>query len=533
MERPILAMIRLLAALAAASFLGGSTCVLAQEVIWQKSGGAPSAALAGRATSIGDLNADGVRDLLVSRLHRDDNGTIEQVVVVSGADGSDIQVLAEPAPAGEFGWALAELEDVDGDGVPDFAIGASALDFGGIEKAGAVFVHSGSDRSVLWSIGGEDEDIRFGAALALGADADGDGLRDLLVGVPQWLNVDGIGRDHETGKVFLVSAVDGTVLREWKGERKKDHFGIRCVDSGDLNADGIPDFLVAASYDRTSIEGKVYAYSGSDGALLFERAGAFPAQSFGFALAGVGDVDGDGFGDALVGAPEGTGIGTGRVFVLAGPDGAELAEIPGQSNGDFFGIAVAGPGDVSGDGVADLLIGSLAIVDGVSDAGRAALYSGANLRLLRTFREVEPHSANHYGKTLVALGDIDGDGGGDFGIASPNAEAVENNEGLLVAHAGDDLFLEASDSTVAAWDRLDLHTRGGAGGAFHLLAIVAVNDAPWFFVLDRGALDGHGESTFSATVPAGLSGLELDLLAFATAPGVPAVASAVETLFLE
>src|SRR5690606_15555069 len=132
---------------------------------------------------------------------------------------------------------------------------------------------------------------------------------------------------------------------------------------GDLDGDGHADVLGGADQeDVGALEdaGVVRAWSGRDGALIWARSGPTAGARLGFAVAGVGDVDGDGRDDFAAGAfGEGpNGAQSGRVYVWSGASGALLHTFAGAAAGDQLGWAVAGLGDVDGDGRADILVGA-------------------------------------------------------------------------------------------------------------------------------------------------------------------------------
>lgn len=132
----------------------------------------------------GDVDGDGVGDLLVGAPGDDRGGDAAGAVLLwSGAGrGSDpLLTLTGALPGDEFGHAVAAPGDVDGDGVPDLAAAAFQMFNGG---AGSVRVASGADGRPLAHWSGRAAGVRFGDALEGVGDVDGDGLPDLAVGAP-------------------------------------------------------------------------------------------------------------------------------------------------------------------------------------------------------------------------------------------------------------------------------------------------------------------------------------------------------------
>lgn len=110
------------------------------------------------------------------------------------------------------------------------------------------------------------------------------------------------------------------ILHEWRGEAAGDEFGWIARELGDVDKDGITDIVTSATANLPmgSTKGKVYAYSGRSGKLLWKKEGA-AGSLFGSTLESAGDTNKDGVPDVVVGAP-----GINGFFVYSGNDGREL-----------------------------------------------------------------------------------------------------------------------------------------------------------------------------------------------------------------
>lgn len=172
------------------------------------------------------------------------------------------------------------------------------------------------------------------------------------------------------------------VLHEFVGEAAGDQFGWIGRNAGDCDGDGVNDVLLSAPSKAIggAAAGRVYLYSGKSGKLLFTRDGR-PGDQLGLGIETAGDVDGDGRADVIAGAP-GAASARGEALVFSGKDGALLRKLEGEAAGDNFGRRVADPGDVDGDGHADLLVGADLCDSLGADAGRAYLYSGKDGSLI-------------------------------------------------------------------------------------------------------------------------------------------------------
>ena len=373
--------------------------------------------------AIGDLDGDGIDDLAVGAARDDDGGADRGSVHILflNADGtvkaeqkiSETQggLTATLNDNGYFGWSVAALGDVDGDGVGDLAVGARTDDGGGSSE-GAVFVlflntdgTVKAEQKISSADGGLtatlDTGDNFGSAVAGLGDLDGDGVNDLVVGAE---GDDDGGSGRGAVHVLLLNA-NGTVKAEQKISDTvggltavlddSDKFGWSVGAIGDLDGDGTEDLAVGARYDDDGgiNRGAVHIlFLNTDGSVRAEQKvssttgglGATIADYdfLGSGVAGVGDMDGDGVEDLVVGAygDDDGGTYAGAVHVWSmNTDGTVKAElkISGTAGGftdpltgsPYFGNAVAGLGDLDGDGALNLAIGSFGNDDGGTNHG--------------------------------------------------------------------------------------------------------------------------------------------------------------------
>jgi hypothetical protein len=300
----------------------------------------------------GDVDLDGRDDFFISAMY-ERNAQDQQrgaVHIYSGATGLLIRKDWGQWQGDNFGTSVANLGDLNGDGVAELAVSATDSDVVA-NNAGYVRVLSGIDGSVRFTLFGSAANEAMGFSLAACGDFNQDGITDFLVGTPL-AKVSGI----ERGVVRVHSGADGAVLLQLQGANYQDMFGIQVANAGDVNGDGRADFVIGAQQETLGFQrtGTAAVFSGLNGSLIFKRGGGSMDANH-WHVAGGFDFDNDGLSDIAVGAP--TEIAnTGAVRVYRGYDGALLLQVIGT--GDQLGASVASAGDYDRNGRADLLVGA-------------------------------------------------------------------------------------------------------------------------------------------------------------------------------
>ncbi len=192
----------------------------------------------------------------------------------------------------------------------------------------------------------------------------------------------------------FVASENVRLIREWDGETTGDQFGWIARSLGDVDGDGVADFVTSApGWAGTGKDaGRVYVYSTKTGKLLWKVDGA-PAEELGTGVELAGDANRDGVPDVVAGAPGG-----GKSYIYSGKDGRVLQTLTAEAKTDTFGRHVTFAGDVNHDGYDDVLIGAPGNAAGGKDAGRAYVYSGKDGRKLMTW--TGEREGDNFGSTV-------------------------------------------------------------------------------------------------------------------------------------
>lgn len=267
------------------------------------------------------------------------------------------------------------------------------------------------------------EGQQFGAQLGGGAgiaalgDVNDDGVPDFAVGERLWDGKAGA----DCGRVTLFSGKSRKELRAWEGEYAGDELGAIVRNVRDIDGDQLDDLaIVSPAWPKATWQGKVEIWSGKRGTLLFTFTGEVPGDRL-EQVCGVGDVTGDGINDLVTSAigwnKAPNGRGTGRVYLHSGKDGAHWRSYDGRAPGAEFGWRLAALDfDSDKDGLNDFVATSLESGMTPPEGGRIEYYSANWPYWLAGRISQTPGDELAY---VTDAADVDGDGDGDLLFVAP------------------------------------------------------------------------------------------------------------------
>ncbi|MBL8680786.1 MAG: VCBS repeat-containing protein [Myxococcales bacterium] len=366
-----------------------------------------------------------------------------------------------------FGASIADAGDVNGDGYSDLVIGATFYDPGGMPGLGAARVYTGSPTGISaapwFTITGRVAGDRL-AVVTGGGDFNGDGYGDVAVGAPTGTN----GTSRAVGYVLVYQGGRDT-MQLAAALTEADSFGSALAVVGDRDGDQFPELAVGQprAMMAGSEIGSVLVYRGSPSGLT--RTPTIVTDTvvntrFAESVGNGGDINGDGLAELLVGVPGASPmdrLNVGELRVFYGRDALPVQSITGRVAGDEFGSTVSTAGDINASGRWSVLVGApIANPMSRTRAGEVHLFFASVTGLLAPAVRVLPGSGpgDELGRALGGPGDVNGDGRADMLVGLPTANT---GRGAISVLAGDNDAINPARSFVVNGE-LDGDRLGGA-----------------------------------------------------------------------
>jgi hypothetical protein len=340
-----------------AAWFPGGPLGLAASPAWEARGGAAGADLGRAVAGLGDADGDGLAEIAIGAPGRDGAVPAAGVVLVHrgspSGPASSPTVLAGGQTGAAFGESVAGAGDVNGDGLADLLVGEPGWSDGQAEEGRVHLFLGGFDgiaTTAVWTFESDEADARLGQRVAPAGDVNGDGFADLLAVAPF---AAGGGPDEGRVYLFLGGASGPGPQPAWTWESGQPGAQVSCVaPAGDPNGDGFSD--VAIGVPRWTgdalLSGRLLVFAGSDSVPvavpLLDLEGEAVAGQLGSSVDGRGDADGDGRPDLLVGARGMTGGGAAQLIAANGGPGPFA---PARQRRADDGAPVALGGEASGD----------------------------------------------------------------------------------------------------------------------------------------------------------------------------------------
>jgi len=405
----------------------------------------------------GDINADGYSDVIVGAGRYDNGQTDEGAAFVyqgaaSGINITAIAVLEMNQANALLGTSVASAGDVNGDGYSDVVVGAYQYDNGQTDE-GAAFVYHGASSGIsttpATTVESNQANTIFGISLSGAGDVNGDGYSDIIVGAPWYDN----GQTDE-GVAFIFhgsgTGINTGVAAMVESNQAGSGFGRGVSCAGDVNGDGYSDVIVGAfNFDNGQTdEGAAFIYQGSATGINVTAAAMVESNQanayMGFSVAGAGDVNGDGYSDLIVGAYlfDNGQADEGVAFIYRGSstgvNTVPAATLECNQANAYFGLAVAGGGDINGDGYCEVIVSAYLYDSGQTDEGAVFVFNGSSTGINTTAAtRVESNQANsRFGWSCNTAGDVNGDGYSDVIVGAWAYDNGQTNEGAIYYYLG-------------------------------------------------------------------------------------------------